>query len=59
MAVASPVPRKLILIAAPAMVFGGQNAAARGFGSTELSTTVLDGAMVGATMTRFMVAPAG
>jgi uncharacterized membrane protein YoaK (UPF0700 family) len=80
---------KLILIAALAMVFGSQNAAARQFGVQELSTTVLTstivgigvdsrlaggtgererlrysvvftmcaGAIVGATMTRFMVAP--
>jgi uncharacterized membrane protein YoaK (UPF0700 family) len=80
---------KLILIAALAVVFGGQNAAARQFGIAELSTTVLTstivgigvdsrlaggtgareklrygvvatmcaGAVVGATMTRFMVAP--
>lgn len=80
---------KLILIAALAMVFGSQNAAARQFGIQELSTTVLTstivgigvdsrlaggtgareklrygvvltmcgGAAVGATMTRFTVAP--
>jgi uncharacterized membrane protein YoaK (UPF0700 family) len=80
---------KLILIAALAMVFGSQNAAARQFGIQELSTTVLTstivgigvdsrlaggtgareklrygvvltmcgGAIVGATMTRYMVAP--
>jgi len=80
---------KLILIAALAVVFGSQNAAARQFGVQELSTTVLTstivgigvdsrlaggtgareklrygvvftmcgGAVVGATMTRFAVAP--
>ncbi len=80
---------KLILIAALAVVFGSQNAAARQFGIAELSTTVLTstivgigvdsrlaggtgareklrygvvatmcaGAVVGATMTRFTVAP--